>query len=117
MSQSISWYYHRKNCTSCTRAQTFMKENGIETPTVVIANKIKFNRVQALDMIRDCRNAMITRGKKRIDLILNDVTDDDLANLALGRSGTLRAPAFIVEDTFVIGYHQEAYGELLKTKE
>ena len=113
MSDTISWYYHRKNCTSCTRAQDLLRSMSVELPDLIIANKVKFNREDALKMIRDCEFAMITRGRKRIDVKLDNITDDELSNLALGRSGTLRAPAFRVGNHFVIGFHAEAYQELL----
>ena len=37
------------------------------------------------------------------------MTDDAIAKVILGRSGTLRAPAFRVGDTFVVGFHADGY--------
>ena len=113
MHPKINWYYHRKNCNSCTKAEAWLKQNNIERPELIIANKIKFNREEALQLIRASKYAMITRGRKRLDLTINDMTDDDIAALALGRSGTLRAPAFQYGEHFIIGFHDEAYADLL----
>mgnify|MGYP001217890487 CR=1 FL=1 len=113
MSKSINWYYHRKNCTSCTRAQDLIQSMKVNLPEMIIANKVKFYREDALKLIRECDVAMITRGRKRIDVSINTMSDEEIASLALGRSGTLRAPAFRIGKRFVIGFHAEAYQEFL----
>jgi arsenate reductase-like glutaredoxin family protein len=47
----------------------------------------------------------------RLDLS-EDVSDDDLAAAILGRSGTLRAPALHVGETFVVGFNADNYTEV-----
>ena len=92
-----------------------MTENNIKLPELIIANKVKFNRKEALQLIRQSEVAKITRGQKIITLTIDSTSDDELATLALGRSGTLRAPAFQFGDHFMIGFHSDAYHELFNT--
>jgi hypothetical protein len=79
----------------------------------VIANKVKFPRDQALALAREAQEVWVAKGKKLLKFRLSDgVSDDALAAVILGRSGTLRAPAIRVGDTFVVGFHAEGYAEL-----
>jgi arsenate reductase-like glutaredoxin family protein len=108
----IRWYYHRRSWTSCKRAQEFLGPKNIDLPEYVIANKIKFGRDEALALARQAEQVWVSKGKKLLKLDLADTTDDEIAGLILGRSGTLRAPAIWADDTFVVGFHAEGYTEL-----
>jgi hypothetical protein len=55
----------------------------------------------------------VSKGKKLLQFDLSEgASDEDLAKVILGRSGTLRAPAFRVGQTFVVGFHAEGYAAL-----
>ena len=55
----------------------------------------------------------MTKGKKLIQFDpAADADDDEIAKLILGRSGTLRAPAFRAGRVFMVGYSEEAYTAL-----
>jgi hypothetical protein len=41
-----------------------------------------------------------------------EVSDDSLAKVVLGRSGTLRAPAIRIGNTFLVGFHADTYQEI-----
>ena len=79
----------------------------------MIANKVKFNREEALALARKGDFVWVSKGKKLLRFSLKEgVSDDDLAKVILGRAGTLRAPALRVGKTFVVGFHAEGYAEL-----
>ena len=81
----------------------------------MIANKIKFSRDEALELARQADEVIVARGKKLVRFRWADgATDDDVAAVILGRSGTLRAPALRVAGTFIVGFHAEAYAELFQ---
>jgi len=78
-----------------------------------LANKQKFYREEALDLAKECKTVIVSKGKKSLRFEWADgATDDDVAAVILGRSGTLRAPAMRVGDAFVVGFHQEEYQTL-----
>ena len=55
----------------------------------------------------------MARGKKLVVFRLeDDPSDEAIAKVILGRSGTLRAPAIRIGDDFLVGFHQEAYAEV-----
>ena len=55
----------------------------------------------------------VSKGKKLLKFDLNQgASDEELSKVILGRSGTLRAPAFRVGDIFVVGYHEDGYTEI-----
>ena len=85
----------------------------MEQPEFVIANKVKFNREDALEMVWECDELLVSKGKKLLRFSLKDeVSEDEIAKVILGRSGTLRAPALRVGKTFVVGFHVDGYEEL-----
>jgi arsenate reductase-like glutaredoxin family protein len=64
-------------------------------------------------LARESEAVWVTKGKKLIHLDpVSDASDDDIAQLILGRSGTLRAPAFRVGRVFMVGFSEDAYGAL-----
>ncbi|MFT5684513.1 MAG: arsenate reductase-like glutaredoxin family protein [Myxococcota bacterium] len=74
---------------------------------------MKLHRDEALTEARKAEQVWVSKGKKLLKFDLSgDVSDDELAAVILGRSGTLRAPAFRTEDTFVVGFHADGYTEL-----
>ena len=74
---------------------------------------MKYHRQEALELIRKTDIVLVAKGKKLLRFELaGNVTDDDLAAVALGRSGTLRAPAISIGNTFIVGYHADGYQEI-----
>ena len=70
----------------------------------MIANKVKFNREEALALARAGEAVWVAKGKKLLRFSLKEgVSDDDLAKAILGRAGTLRAPALRAGKTFGVG--------------
>jgi len=85
----------------------------VRQPEFVLANKVKIHRDEALSLVRAADALVVSRGKKLLRFNLADrPSDDELAKVILGRSGTLRAPAMRVGSVFVVGYHAEGYDEL-----
>ena len=79
----------------------------------MIANKIKIERAQALDLARQAEAIWVTKGKRLIRFEpASSASDDDIAAVILGRSGTLRAPAILTNRVFMVGYSEDAYTEL-----
>ena len=57
----------------------------------------------------------VGRGKKLVHFDLKkDYDEDEIAGLILGRSGTLRAPVLRVGKKLIVGFNEEALGEVLK---
>ena len=74
---------------------------------------MKIHRDEALSRAREAQQVWVAKGKKLLKFELDQgATDDELAKVILGRSGTLRAPAFHAGDVFVVGFHPEGYAEL-----
>jgi len=85
----------------------------VKQPEFVVANKIKIHREEALELARSAEAVWVTKGKKLIQFDpASGTSDDDIASLILGRSGTLRAPAFRAGRVFMVGYSEEAYTAL-----
>ena len=84
----------------------------MDQPEFVLANKTKIHRDEALRIAREATSVLVSRGKKLVRIAPGDGTsDEDLAGLILGRSGTLRAPAIRAGGKLLVGYHPEGYTE------
>ncbi len=77
----------------------------------MLANKTKFHQEEAIALVRKADNIMVAKGKKLLKFDASS-SDEELAKAILGRSGTLRAPAIQVGETFLVGYHAEGYAEV-----
>ena len=78
----------------------------------MIANKVKFNRDEALNLVNNVTSVRVAKGKKHIEFNLGSHDEEALVKAMLGPSGTLRAPAMRVGQTFIVGYHPEIYEEV-----
>jgi len=83
----------------------------VKQPEFVIANKVKIHREEALDLVRQCREVRVAKGKKWLHFP-GQGDEEVICKAILGRSGTLRAPAMKVDDVFVVGFHPEGYAEV-----
>ncbi len=95
------------------RAQEFLAQRAdVEQPDHIIANKIKFQRDEALALAKETGSIWAARGKslKRFETGVDD--DEAIGKAILGPSGTLRAPAIRVNGVFMVGFNADAYGEL-----
>ena len=81
-------------------------------PEFVIANKVKFDRSEALSLLADVKTVRVAKGKKHLQFDLGGHDEEALSKAILGPSGTLRAPAMRVGETFIVGYHAEVYEEI-----
>jgi hypothetical protein len=84
----------------------------VTQPEFVLANKQKFDRDASIALMNEVATVLVARGKRLLRFEMKDADADELASVILGRSGTLRAPAIRVGDTFVVGFHAEGYEAL-----
>ena len=78
-----------------------------------MANKTKYHREEALKLLRKGDIVLVAKGKKLLRFSLSDgTTDDELAAVALGRTGTLRAPTIRIGKKVIVGFHPEGYQDL-----
>ena len=75
------------------------------------AKKVRFDRVAALRLAREATEIWVARGKKvvHLDLRRDAPSDDALAELILGPSGTPRAPALRRGTKLLIGFDPATY--------
>ena len=68
----------------------------------------------ALDILGKASRVLVARGKKLLDFDMKKErpSDDELLKGAIGPSGNLRAPTIVVGKTVLVGYHEDAYGEI-----
>lgn len=111
--RTVRWYYHRKNCSTCSRSQDFLSAHAVPIAETTIANTTRFEADAALKLAREAREVWVARGKKSLRLP-SSAADDELLTNILGPSGKLRAPALRVGDTLVIGFLPELYDEALR---
>lgn len=111
----VDWSYHRKNCNSCSKTQTFLGEHEITTKTQVDARSIPLVEADVLKLVSDVNQLFITRGTKVLHYDLKKEHPDQelLLELMMGRSGKLRAPTIKVGKTLVVGFDQSTYEQVL----
>jgi len=113
--RSIDWMYHRKGCKTCQRAQDFLTKNKVSQPDFVDARKDTLSKKDALRIARESQEILSMKGNKVVHLKLRgtEVADKEIEAVVVGPTGNLRAPAFKVGKTLVIGFNEDAYKKVL----
>lgn len=79
----------------------------------VKAPKAKFHREDLDDLFAGASRVLVGRGKSHVVFDPRKDGMDAIAEKALGRSGTLRAPAARVGKTWLVGFTEDMWGEVL----
>ena len=115
MPAKVDWYYHRKNCQTCTKSQDFMTSNSVAVSETIDARKIRFEPKEAVAFVRQADEAWIARGKTvhKIAFKKEGIADADLRKLIIGPSGFLRAPIIRRGTKIFIGFEPEQFAAFL----
>lgn len=90
-----------------------MKARGLTVRETVDARKVRYGAADLATLFADDREVRVTKGKQVLVYPINDETDwSALAEVALGRSGNLRAPTARVGRRVLVGWAEEAWSSL-----
>ena len=81
----------------------------------VDARKNKIEADEAVAIAREANHLWVAKGKqaRHINLKKDEPTDEELASILTGRSGTLRAPTIRRGKKLFVGFNAEEYAENL----
>lgn len=117
MPKKIDWLYFRKACNTCKKAGAFLSKGNVEIRETVDAVKNRYDSTAALGLTAGIDRIVAARGAKIDVLSLKDEPGDDaVLALIMGPTGNLRAPTARVGRTLLVGFNDEAYGEVLGVK-
>ena len=79
------------------------------------ARKVSFGASSLKNVIGNATTVYAVRGKKVATIELTDdkLTAEVVRKLILGPTGNLRAPAILRGDSFIVGFNEELYQQLL----
>jgi arsenate reductase-like glutaredoxin family protein len=82
--------------------------------TTVNATKDRIDTAKALELLGGIETLLVGKGKKleRLDLKKSRPDDDAILALIMGPTGNLRAPTIKVGKTMIVGFHEEAFGQV-----
>lgn len=114
MAGTVDWYYHRRNCDTCEKADAFLTSFGARVRERCDARAVRPDAAAALAIVRKGRRVLAVRGAKVLAFDLRDGVDESaLKKAILGPYGNLRAPTMRVGDMVVVGFAEAAYREAL----
>lgn len=78
------------------------------------AKKQTRDREGTLELLTTAKRVLVSKGKKLLDFDrkAGSESEEEILEHVLGRSGTLRAPTIRRGKTLVVGFHEDAYGEV-----
>lgn len=79
----------------------------------VNAKKKPIDRAGAAALLGGAKRILVAKGKKVLAFDMKQSSMDEVLEVALGPTGNLRAPAFRKGDTWVIGFEEGVYREVL----
>ena len=115
MGRSIDWYYHRKGCATCARADAWLAKRGVAAREQVDARKVKVGKPQIAQILRGTSQILAVKGTALVEFNLRQdpPVEKVLYESLIGPTGSLRAPAIRVGKTLVVGFSEEAWGRVL----
>lgn len=72
---------------------------------------MKIEADEAWAKISSGKKILIAKGQKYVELDTADADRFEVLQIAMGRSGTLRAPTIKIGDTWIVGFNEEIYNE------
>lgn len=111
MAGKVDWYYHRKGCRTCARADAFLEEAGLHVVEHVDARKQRKGPNEAIELARSVNEIYVMKGKKLVHLRMGKdaPSDAELEKLLIGPSGNLRAPTMRRGKKLFIGFDADAF--------
>jgi len=79
---------------------------------LVLANKTRLGRKDALSLARAARKVVAAKGKKITELEPSAASDKEILAVMLGPTGNLRAPVLRVGKTLYVGFPKEGFDGL-----
>lgn len=77
------------------------------------AGKTKFHAADLPVLFAGATRILVGRGKSHVEFVPGDDSMEAVAEKVLGRSGTLRAPAARVGTTWLVGFTEPMWSEVL----
>lgn len=88
-----------------------MEDRAIEIEETVPASR-KLGEEKARELILAATKITISKGKK-LDVFDGGAPSEEMISKMLGSTGNLRAPTIVVGDRLVVGFNDDAYGEVI----
>jgi arsenate reductase-like glutaredoxin family protein len=85
------------------------EENNLAIEDKIDARKQQIDEEAAWKVIQGVSTVVIGKGKKVLTYTSSDDNREAIMKSAMGRSGSLRAPAIIKDDRLYIGFNDEIY--------
>lgn len=89
-----------------------MEANSIEIEETVPASR-KLQKDDARKLLKGAKRLIVAKGKKVTEFELGARIAGETVEAMLGPTGNLRAPTAIVGSTVLVGFNEDAYGEVL----
>lgn len=83
------------------------------TVTETIPASRKLQRADAADLLAKATSMTVAKGKKVTTFKGGKNASEEAITAMLGSTGNLRAPTALVGKTLLVGFNEEAYGDVL----
>lgn len=111
MTVTIDWSYQRPGCFQCQRAQAFLAQADVRIAHEQDAKAQPVLREEALRLLTLAGELHSARGKSllSIDPRRDSLDEAAQAKWFLRPDGDLRAPALLIGEVLVVGFHPDLY--------
>ncbi len=94
------------------KAQKYFEQNEIVVKEKSDARKNKIAQDKAWAIISAKKQVFIGKGKKVLSFKPDELNKKEILKASMGRSGNLRAPSIVKEDSLYIGFNEAIYEDL-----
>lgn len=90
-----------------------MEANSIDIEETIPASR-KLQAADAKKLLKGASRLVVAKGKKISEFEVGSRIASQTVEAMLGPTGNLRAPTAVVGKTVLVGFNDEAYGDVLK---
>lgn len=111
----VAYYYRRRACAMCRKTQAVLDAHRLVPQLLEDADANPVDGERAHDLAGRVARVLVARGGQLLTFDMRDKapTRRQLLEVILAPSGNLRAPALIVADHLLVGYHADALAGLV----
>jgi arsenate reductase-like glutaredoxin family protein len=108
----VEWYYQRKGCKTCAKADAFLAEHRLTVEAQVDCKKHPVERKDVPDLLTRVRQVLAMRGSA-LKSYSAPFEQEEVLAAVVGPSGNLRAPSLIQDGRLYVGFDEKLYDGLL----
>lgn len=111
--KQVDWYYRRKGCKTCAKADAFLAQHEVEVSELVDCKKYPMSKGDVQLLLAGVTQVLAARGST-VRSFQSPCDQGEVLVAIMGPTGNLRAPTLRQGKRLYVGYDVNLYGDLVQ---